>query len=313
MAGAELCQSHRQVTVTAQPLIEDLDVPGAVHRLDRVVTVLRGSREHVLRIVLPVARALPERTIHDHRRLHFAIAVLAEQTPDVLFDFLPNGPALRVPEDHPGRLVLQVKEVELPTQLAMIPLLGFFEHVQVCILVFLTDPGGAVDALQLFVSVVPAPVGTGQLHQLEDLQSTGRWDMRTTTKVNEVSFAVQRDSLIRRYRIDQLRLVVLALGLEEGDSLIALPDFPLHRQIAPHQFRHPPFDRRQIVKRERTLECEIVVEAALDDRANGHLCRRKQLLHRIGHEVCRRVANDLEPLGILFGDDRQMGIAVDHE
>jgi hypothetical protein len=39
MAGAELGQPQRQVTVAAQALIEDLDVARAVHRLDRVVAV----------------------------------------------------------------------------------------------------------------------------------------------------------------------------------------------------------------------------------------------------------------------------------
>ena len=67
--------------------------------------------------------------------------------------------------------------------------------------------------------------------------------------------------------------------------------------------RHLRLDRREVLGRERPLVREIVVEAVLDHRADRHLRVGKQLLHRVGEQVRGRVAQDLEALGILVGDD----------
>ena len=56
---------------------------------------------------------------------------------------------------------------------------------------------------------------------------------------------------------------------------------------------------------------EVVVEAVLDDRADGDLGVGKQLLDRMRQQVRRRVAQDLQALGILVGDDRELGVRVD--
>ncbi len=82
-----------------------------------------------------------------------------------------------MPEHHARRFVLHVEEVELLAELAVVALLGFLEHVQVGVLVFLLRPGRAVDALQHLVLRVAAPVGAGDLHQLEDFE-LARWTAR---------------------------------------------------------------------------------------------------------------------------------------
>jgi len=56
---------------------------------------------------------------------------------------------------------------------------------------------------------------------------------------------------------------------------------------------------------------EVVVEAVLDHRADRHLRLGEELLHRVGEQVRRRVADQLQALGILVGDDRELRIALD--
>jgi hypothetical protein len=80
----------------------------------------------------------------------------------------------------------------------MVALLGFFQHVQVGVEVFLLGPGRAVDALQLLVAMVAAPVGAGHLHQLEDLELGRGRHVRAAAEVDEITFAVQRDLLVGR-------------------------------------------------------------------------------------------------------------------
>ena len=88
----------------------------------------------------------------------------------VLFDLLPDDPAFGVPENHARRFVLQVEQVQLATEAAVVAFFRLFEHRQVSVLFFLFSPGRAVNALQLLVAVVTAPVGAGHFHQFEDLQ-----------------------------------------------------------------------------------------------------------------------------------------------
>ncbi len=59
VAETEFAVAQRQVAIASEIRVEDLDVARAVHRLDREVALLRLGREHVLLVVLPVARAFP--------------------------------------------------------------------------------------------------------------------------------------------------------------------------------------------------------------------------------------------------------------
>ena len=107
------------------------------------------------------------------------------------------------------------------TELAVITLLGFFEHVQVLRQILLRGPGRAIDALQHLVAVVTAPVGTGHLHQLEVPEPARARHMRAAAQVFELTFAVQRHVFVRRDAGNDLGLVVLAQALEVRDGLVA--------------------------------------------------------------------------------------------
>jgi hypothetical protein len=195
---------------------------GAVHRLERVVPVLRLRREHVLPVLLPVTRGLPQRAIEDLRCLDLAIAAVAIHLPHVLLDRLPQRPAARVPEDEPRGFVLPMKQIEFLAQAPVVALFGFLEHRQVGVLLLLLRPCRAVDALEHLVLAVAAPVRAGKLHQLEDLELAGVRHMRTATQVDEAAFPVQRDVLSRRNRTDDLGLVLLADRLEVLDGVVTI-------------------------------------------------------------------------------------------
>ena len=131
VALAELAVADRQVAVAAQLRLEDQHVAGAVHRLERVLVLLRLRREHVLAVVLPVARLLPQALVEELRALDLLVAGVAVDLAHVLLDRLPERPALRVPEDDARRDLVDVEQVELAAELAVVALLGLLEHVQV--------------------------------------------------------------------------------------------------------------------------------------------------------------------------------------
>ncbi|MNS68801.1 hypothetical protein D3C72_1020910 [compost metagenome] len=311
VAGAELGQAQRQVAVRTQAVVEDLHMARAVHRLDRVVALLRLRDEHVLLVVLPVAGLFPERTVHHLRRAHLVVAGFAQAAAHVLLDGLPHLPALRVPEHHARRLFLQVEQVERLAQLAVVALLGFFQHVQVGFLVFLPGPGRAVDALEHLVVGVTAPVGAGHLHQLEDLELARRRHVRAAAQVDEIAFAVQADFLVGRDRGDDLGLVLLAHRLEQRHRLVAVPHFARDFLVLAGELRHLLLDGNEVFGREGALVGEVVVETVVDDRADRHLRLGIQLLDGVGQQVSRRVADHVDAIGILVRHDGERGVTVD--
>lgn len=60
MAVAKLAKTQRQVAVTLDTLLVYQNVPRTVHRLERIVTLLRLGREHVFAVFVPVAGLFPK-------------------------------------------------------------------------------------------------------------------------------------------------------------------------------------------------------------------------------------------------------------
>ncbi|MNL72067.1 hypothetical protein D3C87_1973180 [compost metagenome] len=98
MARAELTVAQGQVAVALDALFVDQYVAGAVHRLERVFALFRFGREHVVAVLVPVARLLPQALVQDLRTFDFLVAVVAIHAAHVLLHLLPQRPALGVPE-----------------------------------------------------------------------------------------------------------------------------------------------------------------------------------------------------------------------
>ena len=100
MHHAELGEPQRQVAIALQPVLEDLHVARAVHRLQRKPALVLGlvagrlRREHVLAVPAPVAGGLPQRLVEDLRRVD--LVVVAGEPPAHIGDHgLEHRPALR--------------------------------------------------------------------------------------------------------------------------------------------------------------------------------------------------------------------------
>ena len=119
-------------------------------------------------------------------------------------------PALAVPEDDARALFLEMEQVHLAAEPAVVALLGFRQHVQVGVELRLVGPGGAVDAGQHRVVAVAAPIGAGDLHQLEGVADlAGRGHVRAAAKVEPVALRVDLEVLVLGDGVDQLDLVAL--------------------------------------------------------------------------------------------------------
>ncbi len=294
-----------------------------VHRLDRqhglallavLLALVDLGDEHVLAVVLPVARGLPELAVDQQRRLHLVVAGVLELAPHIVFQRAVQGPALRMPEHLAHRLVLDMEQVERAAELAVVALLGLLDHLQIGLEFVLGGEGHAVDALQLGVVRIAAPVGPGHLGQLEcGAELAGRRQMRPQAHVEPVlALPVDRQLLIRRQAVaDPLRLEHLAGLLEMPDRDFMRPHLAGDRQVALDDLAHLLLDLFEVGFGERQFARKVVVEAHLGRRAEGDLRPGKQLLHRLRQHVRRVVADDLQRLRLVAGDDADRRVAVD--
>ena len=124
------------------------------------------------------------------------------------------------------------------------------------------------------------------------------------------ALAVDVDVVALGDRVDQFDLEAFALVREKIARLCARPDLLGEGLIGGHDGAHLRLDLGEILGREALFAIEIVIEAVLDHRADRDLGAGKKLLHRLGHHVCRVVADQLQRFRIVAGDDLDVGIGV---
>ncbi len=250
-----------------------------------------------------MAGGLPQGLVEHLRRVDLLIGA-GEPPAHVVGQVLVERPALGVPEDDARPLLLEVEEVHLAAQTAVVALLRLRQHVEIGVELFSCVPGGAVDAGEHRVVGIAAPIGAGHLHQLEgvaDLPGCGH--VRTAAQVEPLALLVDLDLLVLGDRVDQLDLEHLALVGEDLLGLVPRPHLLGEGGVAPDDLAHLLFDRRQVVGGERLVAEEIVIEAVLDHRPDGDLRAGIELLHGLGHHMGGIVADEFQRAGIVTGDD----------
>ena len=159
---------QRQVAIALQPVLENLHVARAIHRLQREDAVILGLREeHVFAIRLPMAGRFPQCAVEHLRRVHLDVAGVFLPAAHVVDQRLEQRPALGMPEDSAGAFLLKVEQVHFTRQAPMVAPLGFFQLLEISIQFFLLRPRGAVDAAEHRLVGITAPVCARHLHQLE--------------------------------------------------------------------------------------------------------------------------------------------------
>jgi hypothetical protein len=237
---------------------------------------------------------------------------------------LPLDDAALGVEDHEAgaELVGEGVEVEVAAELAVVALLGLLEPVQVRVERLLGLPGGAVDALELLVLLVAAPVRRGRAHQLERRDPLGGRQVRAAAQVAPRHLAVAAEVVVdgqlarahfsrgtfdrfagracrdlRSLQADQFDLVGLVLELVErvgvggdppGEPLALLDDLA-----------HPGLDLLEVLGHERGLDVEVVVEAVPDRRPDPEPRVGVEVLDRLRHHVRGRVPQDVVAVGAV--------------
>ena len=183
-------------------------------------------------------------------------------------------------------------------ELAVVALLGFFHAVEIRLQILLVGPAGAVDARELRIARIAAPVGAGKLRQLERTHLARVLHVRPAAQVGEIAERIERHArharctrldevgvfqtlggrrAARGQQAEQFDLVGLARLFHERDG-IGDRHFGAHeRQLALADLAHLGFDLRQVLGRQRHGRLDVVVEARVGRRAHAQL--------RVGEEL----------------------------
>jgi hypothetical protein len=173
----------------------------------------------------------------------------------------------------------------------------FFDPCEIRVEVGLRIESGAVDARQLRVVLVTAPVRPREPRELDRLDRARVQQVRPAAEVREVTLCVEGDRAFGC--TDELDLVRLPLRLEAlarllGRDLLTGPVAPL-LELAPDLLLDP----RQIVLADRLGKLEVVVEAVLDRRTDRDLHPGVEPADRLGQEMGRRMPEYIEGVGIV--------------
>ena len=305
--AAEVRVADGKVAVGMLARREEVAVAGAVHRLDAVFLVLDRHEEHVVAEGVVVAGRLPELRLVDEGRDHLGVAVARVEPADVPDERVVDDRPLGVEEGRARRDRVKREEVEHLAEPPVVALLRLLQALQVRLEVLLAGPRRPVDALELLVARVTPPVRPRDGGQPEGGDAPGRGHVRAAAEVDELALVVQRDGRVGN-ALDDLDLVVLAHLPEAADRLAARHLFPPHGQVLGDDRAHHLLDAGEILAREPAGPLEVVVEAVLDDRADGDLGLGEEPLHRLRHEVRGRMADDAQALRRLDRDRRQPAV-----
>ena len=150
-----------------------------------------------------------------------------------------------------------------------------------------------VDALEHRALLVAAPVRAGDARELERRHLRRPLDVRPLAQVEKRALLVERHLLVLD-AFDQLDLERLRRKVRERVRPRHLA--VLERHVRLHARAHLLFDLRQIVRRQRARQQEVVVEAVVDRRPDRELRVREHLQHGLGHDVRGRVPHAVQPV-----------------
>src|SRR5439155_7598611 len=169
-----------------------------------------------------------------------------------------------------GRRGMEGKEVQLAAELAVVPLARLLLLLEPGVEVLLVEEGGPVDALELRIAVVAAPIGPGHAEQLDDADPSRRGRVGAEAEIDPVAVRVERQRLgpLAEDVLDDLELEFLAQLLEELEGLLPRDLLAHEGEVLADLLVRRLLDLLQILRRERFLAEEVVVEAVLRVRAD---------------------------------------------
>src|SRR5215469_9067308 len=201
-----------------------------------------------------------------------------------------------MPEDQPrsGQL-LDRKQIQLLAQNAVVAFFGLLDVLKMVVELLLRKERRAINSLQLRILLIPQPIRTRDVEQLESLNLAGRWDMRPAAEIDKFPGTVDRNFFIGLGELlDEMALHEVAFFFKLRQPLVAWQKLARIRDVLLHKLLHLLLDLLKIFRRKWSRAIKVVKESRVR--------RRSVPQFRLGEEF--------ERLGILLGDESQVGITL---
>ncbi len=127
--------------------------------------------------------------------------------------------------------------------------------------------------------------------------------MRSAAQIRKIALAVQRNDFAFRQIINDFGFVMFAFVREKLDSFITRHNHALQLFVAFDDFMHFLFDFCKIISGKRLFARKVIIKAVFNSRADGNLNVRPQFFDGLSHNVRAGVAQNVQALFILTGDD----------
>src|SRR6185312_546327 len=262
--GAELGEADRQIAIAVLLAGINAYMVRTVHRLQhealdvafletigqlaaalafrgeaRDLFAVHKGRELRVGVVRKMSAGLVEAELADVWRKYLMVALPSQVFADEILQFLTDNRAIGLPKDKPSPyLFVDVEEPKLAAEHAVVAFLRLFETMQILVELFFGEPGGAVDALQLFVLFIALPIRAGDRKQFECLDPGRIGQVRPTAEVDEIrAKRVFGEDAVRALfnELNLHRLIHLLVLLDSG---LLLHEPALIGQVLRLQFPH---------------------------------------------------------------------------
>ena len=189
--GSELCDTQWEILIRTWLMSINLTVVRAVHRLEHILLVLLWCvdwLESIFAIVSIVTRSYVEVLTTDTWCDYLLIVVRTEETTQELLQAQAQLCSLWQPDRKTlTDTVREHKEFHFLTNLSMVALLSLLKHFEIFIEHLLLREGDTVDTCHLLTLSIATPESSSNAGYLDSLDSTRRNEVRTTTKVGEIT------------------------------------------------------------------------------------------------------------------------------
>jgi hypothetical protein len=197
--------SQGEFSVTPLAVAEEDEMARAVHGLKCPFSLLHVKLEHIILVVRPVTRCLPDADVVHVGSLNFLVAALAVLSPQKSLERIENLSSVGEEERTAWRNFIEEEKLLVLADSQVIALLRLLQELQMFLHLLLIGESNTADTLQRVVSLITKEIcgrvldiaisnGLGKtasagscsyLHNLEGLDLSSVLDVRASAKVDQ--------------------------------------------------------------------------------------------------------------------------------
>ena len=198
-------------------------------------------------------------------------------------------------EGETGPLVLEAEKIEFSAEAAVVPALRLLHPADIGLQGLLCSKGGSVHPGEHDVLFVTPPVGSGHGEQAEMLHPGCIGHVGSPAEIRVIPLEIQGHMILLQLG-DDLNLVGVVLLPEIGQGFLSGHFPPLHGNRLFCQAAHLLLDFGEVFLGDAAGNLHVIVKSVLDGRPYAVPRAGIEFRHRLGHEMGRRVAENVQPL-----------------